>query len=154
MPSTQCISRSAESQRSRGIVQAALAIIGLVISFSGCGSHTTRLSGVVTLDGRPIEKAIVQFSAEQRDAASAVAISGRDGRYTAVVAPVPYRVTIVAQRVAGQRKDDLDPNGRMVDFYEDLLPARYRDPAKTPLRVVPAEAATTIADFSLVSAAE
>lgn len=118
---------------------------------SGCGRPATRLQGVVTIDGQPVDKAIVQFSPERRDGPTAVAITDAAGRYSLAVSAVPFRVTIVAQRVVGQKKDDANPDGGLVDVHEDVVPARYGDLAKTPLRAEPVADTVTTLDFPLTA---
>jgi hypothetical protein len=117
---------------------------------SGCAAKSTGVNGVVTLDGKPIEKAIIQFLPERRDAPTAVTVSDKDGRYDVALSAVPYRVTINAQRVVGQKKDDL-PGGGMIDVYESIVPAAYTEAAKTPLTVAPVEGSRTTVDLALKS---
>jgi hypothetical protein len=106
---------------------------------------------VVTIDGQPVDKAIMQFSPERRDGPTAVAMTDAAGRYSLLVSAVPFRVTIVAQRVVGQKKDDANPNAGLVDVHEDVVPARYGDLAKTPLRAEPVAGAITTVDFPLTA---
>jgi hypothetical protein len=70
-----------------------------------------------------------------------------------VLKAVPYRVTIAAQRVVGQKPDDTNPNGGLMDVHEEIVPAGYGDVTKTPLRAEPVEAAGTTVDFALASSA-
>jgi len=121
-----------------------------VSMLSGCAAKSTGVNGVVTLDGKPIEKAIVQFLPERRDAPTAVTVSDKDGRYDVSLSPVPYRVTVSAQQVVGQKKDDI-PGGGMIDVYESIVPVQYTDAAKTPLTVAPVEGRRTTVDFDLKS---
>lgn len=118
----------------------------------GCGRTETRVQGVVTIDGQPVENAIVQFSPERRDGPTAVAITDAAGRYALAVSPVPFRVTIAAQRVVGQKRDDASSNGSLVDVHEDVVPAAYGDLVKTPLRAEPVANAVTTVDFPLTAA--
>jgi hypothetical protein len=122
-------------------------LIGL--TSAGCGGPTTSISGTVTLGGQPLEKAIVQFRPERENDRPAVVLTDASGRYRVAVTPVPFRVVILCQRVAGQRKDELDPEGPLVDFFEDLVPEQYMQWQTTPLRVEPEAGHTTVADFSL-----
>jgi hypothetical protein len=125
----------------------------LLAMVSGCTRPTTSVAGVVTLDGKPAEKAIVQFSPERRDARTAVALTNAEGRYEVAISPVPFRVAIVAQKVVGQKKDDANPSGPLVDVYEDVLPSRYSDPSRSNLRAEPVESRRTVVDFQLSSGA-
>lgn len=119
------------------------------ITAAGCGGPTTSVTGTVTLDGQPLEKAIVQFRPERENDRPAVVLTDASGRYRVAVTPVPFRVVILCQRVAGQRKDELDPEGPLVDFFEDVVPEQYMQWETTPLRVEPEAGRTTVADFSL-----
>ena len=69
------------------------------------------------------------------------------------MAAVPFRVTIVAQRVVGQVKNDIKPAAPPLDVHEDVVPARYGDAAKTPLTAQPVENAVTAVDFPLTAEA-
>ena len=89
----------------------------------------------------------------RRDAPTATAVTDRTGRYSARVAAVPFRVTIVAQRVVGQVKNDIKPAAPPLDVHEDVVPARYGDAAKTPLTAQPVENAVTAVDFPLTAEA-
>lgn len=129
-------------------------VAGIVFGVSmlpGCAAKSTGVNGVVTVDGKPIEKAIIQFLPERRDAPTAVTVSDKDGRYDVAVSSVPYRITITAERVVGQKKDDL-PGGGMIDVYESIVPVAYTDAAKTPLTVTPAEGRSTTVDLDIKSA--
>lgn len=125
-----------------------LAVVAVV---TGCGRPATTAKGVVTLDGLPVQEAIVEFTPEHRNARTAVAVTDREGRYEVPVAAVPLRVSIKAQRVVGQVKNDSFPDGPLVDVKEDVVPARYRDTATSPLTVEPVEGRRTVADFPLSS---
>lgn len=128
----------------------ALAVTAFVC-VSGCGQTATVLTGVVTLDGKPIEKAFVNFTPERRDAPSATAVTDLNGRYSVRLEAVPFRVTIVAQRVVRQVKNDTIPNGPLVDVYEDIVPKQYSDVAKTSLTARPITNAVTTVDFPLTA---
>jgi hypothetical protein len=128
---------------------ALLALLLISLMVAGCGDPTTSVTGTVTLDGQPLEKAIVQFQPERENDRPAVVLTDASGRYRVAVTPVPFRVVILCQRVAGQRKDEFDPDGPLVDFFEDVVPEQYMTWETTPLRVEPQAGRTTVADFSL-----
>jgi hypothetical protein len=128
---------------------ALLALLLISLTAAGCGDPTTSVTGTVTLDGQPLEKAIVQFQPERENDRPAVVLTDASGRYRVAVTPVPFRVVILCQRVAGQRKDEFDPDGPLVDFFEDVVPEEYMTWETTPLRVEPQAGRTTVADFSL-----
>jgi hypothetical protein len=119
------------------------------MALAGCGGPTTIVTGAVTLDGQPLEKAIVQFQPERENDRPAFVLTDASGRYRVAVTPVPFRIVILCQRVAGQRKDEFNPDGPLVDFFEDVVPEEYMTWETTPLRVEPQAGRTTVADFSL-----
>ena len=120
------------------------------ITSIGCGGPTTSVTGVVTLDGQPLEKATVQFQPEQREKdRPAVVLTDARGRYRVAVPPVPFRVVILCQQITGQRKDGPNPDSPLVDVVQDLVPTQYMQWETTPLRVEPEAGRTTVADFSL-----
>ena len=122
-------------------------LIGIVAA--GCGGPTTSVTGVVTLDGQPLEKAIVQFQPERENDRPAVVLTDARGRYRVAVPPVPFRVVILCQQITGQRKDGPDPESPLVDVVQELVPTQYMQWETTPLRVEPEAGRTTVADFSL-----
>lgn len=137
----------------RWLVSAMRAAVG-VSAIAGCNSHpATTVRGIVTLDGEPVEKAIVQFVPERRDVKTAVALTDRNGRYVIPISPAPFRVAIVAQRVVGQKQDDANPNGSLIDLYEDVIPVHYSKPETSPLRVEPVVGKATESDFRMTKAA-
>ena len=111
----------------------------------------TAVGGVVTLDGQPLGGAVVQFFPAGPTGQTAATYTDREGRYRVAVGPVPFRVTIAAQRVVGRQKDDTNPNGGMVDLYADIVPVRYKKPETSSLRVEPVAGRRTVADFELSS---
>ena len=124
--------------------------VASLVTMAGCSQPATALAGVVTLEGKPIERAFVNLTPERRDAPSVSTVTDKNGRYSVrVSAAVPFRVTIVAQRVVGQQKNDTSPDGPLVNVYEDIVPARYGNVAKTPLTAQPVENAVTTVDFPL-----
>lgn len=121
----------------------------LCFAVVGCGRPATTVTGVVSLDGQPLEKAIVQFQPERANDRPAVVLTDALGRYRVAVAPVPFRVMIICQRVAGQRKEGPGPDGVMVDVVEDVVPEEYMRGETTPLRVEPQAGRSTVVDISL-----
>ena len=130
-----------------GVGWVAPCLIGIMAT--GCGGPTTSVTGIVMLDGQPLEKAIVQFQPERENDRPAVVLTDARGRYRVAVTPVPFRVVIVCQRVAGQRKDGPNLDSPMVDVVQDVVPMQYMQWETTPLRVEPEAGRTTVADFSL-----
>ncbi|HBE68517.1 MAG TPA: hypothetical protein DDW52_10255, partial [Planctomycetaceae bacterium] len=80
-------------------------------AFVGCGSNVAPVTGKVTLDGEPVEGAIVAFSPDGGTGTSGAAISGADGTYELVsslgggVPPGKYKIAITTQKPAEQPAD-------------------------------------------------
>lgn len=117
----------------------------------GCGGTQSALSGIVTLDGIPLEKAIVHFVPESEHEHPAVVLTDSQGRYRTRVAPVTYRVAIQCQKVVGKMEDEFNRDGPPIDRYEDVIPIRYANRDTTPLRATPTAGQTSVANFALTS---
>ena len=118
----------------------------------GCGKAGTKFTGVVTLDGKPVGNAVVQFFPERSEGGrTAATVTDATGRFDVAVAPVAYRVTIVAERTVGQKADDASPT-MMADVREVITPVRYRDAKTSPLTAKAVEGKMTVVDFPLTTA--
>ena len=117
----------------------------------GCGQRQTFVTGLVTLDDAPVEKAGIEFHATGRGGFTGVAFTDADGRYRARVAPSPLTAVIRAYRVVGKEKVPRFEGGPLEDDLQQYLPARYSDPGKSDLRITPVDGKTTVADFALTS---
>jgi hypothetical protein len=117
------------------------AVVALAAA-GGCTARKPVVSGVVTLDGRPLDNGTIQFFPVAGDGQTSGAAIGPDGRYRVEASPTKMKVVIHASKVVGKRKayDDV-PNSPMIDIMEDILPARYSDMNKTELTadIVPGE---------------
>lgn len=134
----------------RLVIAARVWACGMIVGGAGCGGPQTTVKGVVTLEGNPLNKAIVQFWPEQGSASTAVAVTDGQGRFATVLDPVAFRVTIVAEVVDGKQANPDDPKGPPVDRYTSLVPKLYSDAATTPLRVESISGQSTVADFDLL----
>jgi len=128
-------------------------VLGAMVIATGCGRPQTTVKGTVTLDGKPVPKAVVQFWPERRNASTAVAVTDAQGRFATPLQPVPFRVTVVAQVVDGKKVNPENPSGPPIDNYKDIVPALYMSAEKTPLRVEPIADTCTIADLDLTEKA-
>lgn len=109
-----------------------LAMIPLALlggSVAGCGPGGARVSGRVTLDGRPLETGAVQFVAEGGGQAAHGSI-GADGRFSlrlgnssGTIPPGRYTATVVAVSTPEQIADDT--RGEVLPV--PITPARYGD---------------------------
>ncbi|MFM9197065.1 MAG: hypothetical protein ACKOWG_15230 [Planctomycetia bacterium] len=120
---------------------------------AGCGPPATTVAGVVTLDGKPVANAILEFIPERGDVPAAAVQADGSGRYSVRVSPVPFRVAIMAQRSTGEKKVVMRDE-QPVEIFEEIMPARYTNPSKSELRVEAVEQQRTIANFDLSSKAE
>ena len=113
---------------------------------AGCGKNKpVRVKGVVTLDGEPVEGAVVTFLSEQggRNATGRTAPDGsfelstferNDGAL-----PGNYKVTVEYTEPAGENGKDQRAamegvrQARSKEKPRYAIPAHYKDPARTPL---------------------
>ena len=128
-----------------------LVVAMLCLACVGCGPPQTFLTGTVTFDGAPVEKAGIELHGTGRGGFTGVAFTDADGRYRARVAPSPLTAVIRAYRVVGKEKVPRVEGGPLEDDLEQYLPARYSDPGKSELRITPVAGKTTVADFALTS---
>ncbi|QDS93005.1 hypothetical protein FF011L_17600 [Roseimaritima multifibrata] len=103
-------------------------LAALVLSGCGDGVDNSAVSGTVTLDGAPLEGAVVEF--QPTDGRSSVGVTDAEGNYTlqltasisgAIIGD--HKVTITTARAAsgGEGSDPL------VEAREELLPAKYNE---------------------------
>jgi hypothetical protein len=130
------------------------AMVSLSASFvtTGCGPAPTEVSGTVTLDGKPVAKAGLQFFPIAGNGQTSHSFTDENGRYRVTVSPTKMLVTIQATRVVGQEHFDNDPKAPLVNVSEHYLPARYGVHGTSGLVVEPKAGACTTADFELTSA--
>jgi hypothetical protein len=119
-------------------------------SVTGCTPPGTNLSGTVTLDGRPVEAATLQFYPAAGDGQTSYAFTDKTGKFLARVSPVPLVVTITKAVPSGEKMQSF-PDTPAVDVMAESLAPRYSDRKKTELKVTPVEGKTTVADFVLTS---
>jgi hypothetical protein len=112
-----------------------LAALAVAAAAVGCGGSTGRVSGVVTLNGQPLEGATVTFSPASGDGGGVGGSTGKtdaQGRYTlrtvfgdkSGAAVGKHKVTISLYK---ENPTNPDQAG------QELVPARYSDPAKSEL---------------------
>jgi hypothetical protein len=136
-------------RQSRWLVAASMACA--IMAMSGCGTGSTSVSGMVTMDGQPLGKALVRFFPSGPVGQTAATYTDAAGRYRAIVSPAPLRVVISARRVVGQEKNDLVPGGPLLDVTEEIVPPCYSDLKRTVLEIAPAAHRNTMADFALTA---
>jgi hypothetical protein len=123
----------------------------LLSSMAGCGKPSTVITGMVTIDGRPVPGAVMEFFPTAGDAPTAGAFTNEAGRYRARVSSTKYTVCISASRVTGQKnvRDPAFPDVTTAEVREQYLPSRYTQQHTTPLTVTAVADQTTTFDFPL-----
>ena len=134
---------------------ASLLAVLLLLGLTGCGGRKTvaEVSGLVTVDGTPLDNGAITFypvaGGSVKAAQSAGATIGAEGRYQAEIAPGRYRVEITSSRVIGQRKVyEGMADSPLEDIREEILPPEYNTKS-TLTQDISLE--TTTADFALTS---
>lgn len=150
-----------------------LCVGAILFSLTGLGCQggsraqkTVRVAGLVTLDGRPLEGASVNFISEGYQTSG---LTDTEGRYELQAVPGDYKVHI--SKTEGEAAAGLAPGNELFGMNEfeagspgdpgsgenaggpkDLIPRRFSDPAATTLSFVVPESGSESADFtSLVS---
>jgi hypothetical protein len=126
-------------------------ILAAVILAGGCGQPQTVLTGLVTLDGKPIAGANLEFFPINGVGRVSVTETDASGRFRVTVAPSALSVTVIAIEVVGKIPDPAFP-GSMIDDARDVFPQEYASHETTPLTAEPVEGQTTTIDFPLTSA--
>ena len=115
------------------------AVVAVMLSgASGCGKRPTVITGVVTLDGRPVPGAWVDVLPIAGDAPTAGGFADARGRYRLNVSPTTYALCVRAERATGERRvvdDPAQPAGTTVEVREQYLPMRYTREDLTPFKV-------------------
>lgn len=121
----------------------------LILAATGCSGGIVPVSGVVTLDGKPVEGASVNFTPEKPESAGAGGAYGKtdsQGRYSlkTVIGDKPgtvagkYKVTISLSRATPNNPDGPE---------KELIPTKYN--AKSDLTFDVPPGGTDQADFTL-----
>lgn len=143
--------------RCRGGSRRSVSLLGvmLLLGLAGCGGPKTvaEVSGLVTVDGKPLDNGAITFypvaGGSVKAAQSAGATIGAEGRYQAEIAAGTYRVEITSSRVIGQRKVyEGMADSPLEDIREEILPPAYNTKS-TLTQDISLE--TTTVDFALTS---
>ncbi|MDR1925244.1 MAG: hypothetical protein LBQ66_12815 [Planctomycetaceae bacterium] len=115
-----------------GVVLFVLFFVGVF----GCSPKTTttfKITGSITIDGKPIEQGSIQFAAVD----GATPIGGgsiSNGTYIANVPLGKKKVLVLGTKLAGQEAMYEDvPDSPMQDKYEQVTPSAYNSFEETPL---------------------
>jgi len=109
---------------------------------AGCGSRRPVVSGVVTLDGQPLDNGTIQLVPVAGDGQTSAAILDAQGRYQMEASPTKMKVIISSSRVTGKRPAyEGVPDSPWIETRDEVLPPRYSDRNKTELTItiVPGE---------------
>jgi len=125
------------------------AIVAMVLVIVGCtrgsGVQTVPVSGKVTYKGQPVEGATISFMPEG-ETRPATAISGPGGAYRLMTldaaGAMPGHYTVVIRKSdiptestkAVSMEEALKLNSRPPPQPKELLPAKYADAARSPLK--------------------
>ncbi|MBN9518824.1 carboxypeptidase regulatory-like domain-containing protein [bacterium] len=135
-----------------------LLLLLLPLGLAGCGGADggpkTAVSGKVTLKGKPVSGAVVQFVPTAKGEAASARTDG-DGKYQLVaskggtgVAPGDYKVVI--SKVVGPDGKELPPDvSPFSGGGKETLPAMYSNPGDTILVAKVPDAPTASVDFPL-----
>lgn len=114
------------------------AIVGLAMLLAvGCGRHAAKVSGSVTLGGRPLKSGVVSFT-PAKGGSSAYGNIGSDGRYRLQTGaetgldPGEYKVTVAANATPEEAAAMGFKVGRE-GIMPLLTPQKYADVSTTPL---------------------
>lgn len=121
----------------------------------GCGAPrtTATLTGVVSIDGQPVDNGSIGFypvpHEGRRAARSAGSTIDKEGGYRAEILPGRFRVEISSSRVVGRRKTYPDmADSPLEEILEERIPAAYNSATKLSADIV---LETTRLDFELES---
>ena len=122
-----------------------IAIIGCLV---GCGpeSNVAKISGTVSVDGKPTAKGAISF----------VPISGKgptagteikDGKYTSEAAIGECKVEIRIPKVVGKKKLYDTPDSPEQEIMEEVLPVKYNEATELKVEIKKGE---NTKDFDLM----
>jgi hypothetical protein len=116
---------------------------------AGCGGNApVSISGLVTVDDRPLDRGKIDFEPADGRGTTAAAVI-RDGRYQCESMPGIKKVRITGGKVIGQRPfTPGNPASPMVEEIKSLVPARYNTETTLSCEIV---RGTASYDFRLES---
>lgn len=142
----------------------AACIVGVL--FVGCGGNvikTEAVTGTVTLDGQPLQGALVRFSPKTSGVGTpGSAITDAQGKYVlqtplgaanAGTSAGEYVVMLnkTITKPTGKKTKDSYGDEQEVTELENILPATYDAPAKTPFSATVEKGKSNVFDFDLKS---
>ncbi len=118
----------------------------------GCSENKlAQVSGLVTIDGTPVEKGTISLMPADGNAPTAEAIV-IDGKYMLTLFPGTKNVSIHGVKKIGTRRfREQEPSSPMVDVTEEIVPARYNSQSDLTAEV---KVGPQTLDFALTSSSE
>ena len=112
-----------------------------VLASAGCGSSDqesprVQLSGIVTLDGTPLESGQITFIPKDGKLQPTGAGISAGGTFSAAVAPGAMQVEIRSPKVTGTRKAYDTPDSPLIDITVEQIPSRYNTKSELSIDVV------------------
>jgi hypothetical protein len=117
----------------------ALGMLVALLPLAGCTDNTTgQVSGLIKVDGTPVEQGMITFVPEDGKGPTAGGMV-QAGRYSVKVPVGTMKVVISMAKVVGMKKVYDTPNSPERPITKESLPDQYSDMFKTKLRfeVVP-----------------
>lgn len=112
------------SDRIRTILSAAAGVVVLGLTVGCGGPERAKVSGTVTLDGKPLETGTISFYPVANSGQTAGG-GIQNGQYTLEASPGEMTVLISANKVVGKQKMYDTPDSPTVDKVVELIPERY-----------------------------
>jgi hypothetical protein len=152
-------------------------VVFMILCLSGCGGGLTKVTGKVTVDGQPVEDAVLMFSQIGNPSVMATGTTDADGNYSLVTfrggdkavkgaVPGSYVVSIVKKEEDGPQKKEtssmtieekinyemsLSGTGMKAPKYIYHVPQKYEIAAKSGLTAEVPTSGTVVCDFPLES---
>lgn len=141
-------------------IPAILVAVG-IMAVTGCGGKdgpvTVRVSGTVSLEGKPLDEGKITLTPIGETQGGSVAGEIRDGKYDIPKSEGPlvngnYRVEISAIAKQGKSLPNVvDPGGPSLAVFEELIPPAYNRDSTLTMKTSDDKSANTF-DFSLTKA--
>ena len=119
----------------KSVLELLALLVLLAVCISGCHQNqvdTVRVTGTVTLDGKPVDQGAIKFYAEDGETPGGGGTI-KDGVYIADVPPGKKKVLINGQKVVGTEKLYDTPDSPTRDKLEQTTPAIYNSLYNSPL---------------------
>jgi hypothetical protein len=107
-----------------------------LLFLSGCDSApsgTTRVTGTITIDGKPVESGLITFTGAD---GGPLAFPVKQGKYEAFLLPGEKEVTFMAREVIGEEpSNDYPGDTRMLPIYGSIVSEKYTKKGATKITV-------------------